>query len=157
MRLWLILPAFVLFACSASREVVKKKEIENKPPYDESFDPLSLNDNDIVVTPVKPGVSDTKEQAAQNNKKIPHSETNGFRVQILATNNLEKASLVEQEASERFKRSGYSTYLVFEAPLYKIRIGDCTDRLQAEKIRDMAKSVGYDGAFIVKSVVIVPE
>jgi len=157
MRLWLIAFAFIIFACSGSREAVKTKDTDKKSRYDESFDPLSLNDNDIIVLPTQRRLSENEDNAASNNKKTSTTAIDGFRVQILATNNLEKASLIEQEASERFKRNGYSTYLVFEAPLYKIRIGDCADRVQAEKIRDLAKSVGYDGAFIVKSVVVAQE
>ena len=155
MKTVIFLLAIILAACSGGRETVKKDEGLGQVTYDESFDPLSLNDDDIVIGPEETGTS-----AQSTSKNDPGtvsgriSEVNGFRVQILATNNLEKASLVEQEAAERFSRNGHETYLVFEAPLYKIRIGDCTERQNAEAIRDLAKTFGYKGAFIVKSKVV---
>jgi len=69
----------------------------------------------------------------------------------MATNNIGTASLTEQEATARFGPQGFKVYLVFEAPLYKIRVGDCLERNAAEELRDKAKDFGYGGAFVVKS------
>jgi hypothetical protein len=155
MKIVIFVMAIIIAACSGSRETVKKDEGVSQGTYDESFDPLSLNDNDIVILPEEGGTADQNNSADDSGTSSGRiSEVNGFRVQILATNNLEKASLVEQEAAERFSRDGHETYLVFEAPLYKIRIGDCTERQNAEAIRDLAKTFGYNGAFIVKSKVV---
>jgi hypothetical protein len=158
MKTTIFVMAIILAACSGGREAVKKEEDTGQLPYDESFDPLSLNDNDIIILPEGAGNTDQNisvDDPGTTSGRL--AEVNGFRVQILATNNLEKASLVEQEAAERFSRDGHQTYLVFETPLYKVRIGDCTERQNAEEIRDLAKTFGYKGAFIVKSKVVPAE
>jgi hypothetical protein len=150
---------FMITGCSSTKEVVK----DNNPPpdtyqYDESFDPLSLEDDDILIegdqqTPV---VNNT-ESNPKNGEEIKLKEVTGFRVQIFATKDIETASLFELEASERFGHLDHKIYLIFEAPLYKIRVGDCKDRMQAEELRDLAAQYGYRESFIVKSKIQVEE
>jgi hypothetical protein len=162
-RLSVVSLIFLITACAGTRETVpeEKPATTSESPYDESFDPRSLNDDDIVVGPGPSsgkadngsGASAAAQTAAA--EEVQAREINGFRVQILATNNIETASLVEQEATDRFKTLGHNTYLLFETPLYKIRIGDCENRSDAEALRDLAIENGYSGAFIVKSKITV--
>ena len=145
-----------LMACAGSKELAEKPEAETeKIDYNESFDPLTLNDDDIVI------VADAKisekniipENKDNSQEIIPGKEVNGFRVQLIATKNIETASLVKLESTERFSRDGQNIYEIFEAPLYKIRVGDCLTRDDAEALRDLAQKYGYREAFIVKSKV----
>jgi len=146
-------------SCAGSKEVVKEDiPLQDTYQYDESFDPLKLNDDDIIIA----GNDNT--QTVENSGNNPDTdiktelrEINGFRVQILATKNIETASLFEQEASERFNHLDHKTYLIFEAPLYKIRVGDCKDRAQAEELRDLSTQYGYRESFIVKSKIQIEE
>jgi len=158
-----ILGLIFLAACAGTRETVtEEKPSENKKfLYDESFDPRSLDDDDIVIGPAEQieagaeGSTIAEKDPETTEDQARLKEVNGFRVQILATNNIETASLVEQEASDRFESNGHKTYLLFETPLYKIRIGDCENRADAEVLRDLAIENGYTGAFIVKSKVVL--
>jgi hypothetical protein len=152
-----LLLTLLVLACAGTKEPVKKtidKIPESK--YDESFDPLSLNDDDIVINSEKSTIA--TQDKPENTETIlvakKKREVNGFRVQILATSNIETASLTEQEATDRFDKLEQNTYLLFEAPLYKVRIGDCLKRNEAEDLRELALSFGYTGAFIVKTKVI---
>ena len=152
-----VLITFLIFACAGTKEPVTK--IPGKVPeskYDESFDPLSLNDDDIVISPDKGTAltSDKSDDTAPVAVGKKRKEVNGFRVQILATSNIETASLTEQEATDRFEKVEHKTYLLFEAPLYKVRLGDCITRSEADELRELALSFGYKGAFIVKTKVI---
>ncbi len=149
-------------ACAGTREAVteEKPSDDNKFLYDESFDPRSLDDDDIVIGPAEQiegaaaGGTIAEKDPKTSDDQSRVKEVNGFRVQILATNNIETASLVEQEASDRFESKGFKTYLLFETPLYKIRLGDCENRADAEVLRDLAIENGYTGAFIVKSKIV---
>ena len=147
----------LILSCAGTKETTTPtQETIVSPKYDESFDPLTLNDDDIIIDPGKkttesPQKTEQINQTASDNKR---KEVNGFRVQILATSNIETASLTEQEATDRFEKGGHQTYLLFEAPLYKVRIGDCLQRNEAEELRELALSYGYSGAFIVKTRVI---
>jgi len=152
--------AIVIFACAGSKEAVKETPVTIiKSKYDESFDPMTLQDDDIVIGPENttgPGTSENVVESQVSEEK-KRREVNGFRVQILATSNIETASLTEQEATDRFERLGHVTYLLFEAPLYKVRLGDCVQRTAADELRDLALSYGYTGAFVVKTKVIVEQ
>jgi len=137
--------------CAGTSEPIKEEPVEEvKFQYDESFDPLSLDDDDIVIAEASLTKKEIENKPVVIEEKIIPKEMNGFRVQILATKNIETASLFEQEATERFGSLEHKTYLIFEAPLYKIRVGDCKERAEAENLRDLAKQYNYREAFIVK-------
>jgi len=147
--------SLTLLYCSGVKEADKKdlQQINKPVRYDETFDPLTLNDDDLEITADSiriPGdmTETTTDTTAQS---MVAKEAEGFRIQILATNNIESASLTEQEAMARFASLGVKIYLIFEAPLYKIRVGDFIDRNAAEDLRDKAKELGYGTAFIVKT------
>lgn len=147
---------FFIASCSSSGKVAIKDEQKKANPYDESFDPNSLNDDDIVVANY--GVSTksnkkNKEEISVSQEKPQFREVKGFRVQILATKSIETATLSQQEAKDLFDSMHQKIYLIFDAPLYKLRVGDITSRDEAEKIRDVAKDYGYREAFIVPSKV----
>jgi hypothetical protein len=144
--------------CAGTKETVKEEPVvKTKPQFDESFDPLSLNDDDIIIAGAMVEKSNPENPVVVVDEKTIPQEVNGFRVQILATKNIETASLFEQEATERFESLEHKTYLIFEAPLYKIRVGDCKERADAENLREIAKQYGYREAFIVKCKIQVVE
>jgi hypothetical protein len=143
--------SLALLNCGGSQETIRKDLPQQN--YDESFDPLTLQDDELVIVPDS---IRTSKDAGETSSVLPGqasvpNEAEGFRVQIMATNNIGTASLTEQEASARFGSQGFKVYLVFEAPLYKVRVGDCLERTAAEELRDKAKEFGYGGAFVVKS------
>lgn len=158
MRFLILLPLLLLLSCSSSKEIVKA-DADNELPfkYDESFDPLTLNDDDIIIAGKNSGNDNTEQNKTDSDQQNQLKEINGFRVQILATKNLETASLFEQEAAERFQNNDQETYLLFETPLYKIRVGNCKHRSDAEYLRDLAIQHGYREAFIVPSKIQIYE
>ena len=156
---FIILALFIVTGCSSTKEVVKDDTpVQDTYRYDESFDPLMLNDDDILIAGEdNTAAIDNVDNSSDTDVIVTTREITGFRVQILATKNIETASLFEQEASERFGHLDHKTYLVFEAPLYKIRVGDCKKRIQAEELRDLAMQYGYRESFIVKTKIQVTE
>ena len=156
MKYFLIIVVLFLVSCSGSKTVTKKDNDANSK-YDESFDPLTLDDNDIEFPSLMHNVDTKNISTANNNDKIPdlQQEVNGFRVQIIATQDLEKATLLEEEAKSQFSIYGHKTYLVFEAPLYKIRIGDFTNRNEADELKIQALKYRYREAFIVRTKVML--
>jgi hypothetical protein len=159
MKFWILAGTLFFISCAGTKEAVQddtpKQDVY---PYDESFDPLLLNDDDIVIAGEEnTQVNNNPVNDPESEKLTALKEITGYRVQILATKNIETASLFEQEASERFKNLDQKTYLIFEAPLYKIRVGDCKERLQAEELRDIAMQYGYRESFIVKTKIQILE
>ena len=163
MNKFLVLLIFIFLACSGSKKSVETGT-SDQIQYDESFDPLSLNDDDIIISegiPLEGKETGKAENNIQSDIKIEQqadqsgSEVPGWRVQIEATSDIKAASLVVQEAKDLFNPQGHNAYLIYESSLYKIRIGDCVKRSCAEKLQELAKSYGYRQAFLVKSKVTV--
>ncbi len=76
----------------------------------------------------------------------------GFRVQLLATNMFEEANAVRNSITQLFPELWI--YLVFEAPTYKVRSGDFSNRAEAKSLLDQFKAQGYRNAWIVPDKII---
>lgn len=152
--LLLLVILLIFYACSSSKQVSDPLVSQKQNEYDESFDPNTLQDDDIIIVkndlPL-PGSTENNSSVAGETNII--TEARGFRVQIIATKSIETASQVELEARDVFDSLNHKVYLIFDAPNYKVRVGDVIDRDEADDIRDIAKDYGYRGAFVVRSKV----
>ena len=160
-RYALMVLCVIVVSCSSSQfgwkegQETSDKEIRNKRLL-ENFDPLSLEDDDIVIRPVeKTSQSDEiesreREERDQTTEKITPEMVQGYRVQLLATGDEIQAREAKKNAIFRFQEG---IYLVFEAPLYKLRLGDCQTRKEAEELRDRAVRNGFPDAWVVPSKV----
>ena len=76
------------------------------------------------------------------------SVSEGYRVQVLATRYFERADslavLMKNTVSD-------SVYVDFEAPNYKVRIGDFIERESAESLQQDLVQMGYNSAWILRS------
>ncbi|WP_456438995.1 SPOR domain-containing protein [Caldithrix abyssi] len=168
----------LIFGCAAAKKKVAQPAAEESAvttvdgKFDESFDPLSLEDDDIVIKrknrgaqAAKPGLEaldltdaqSTSEMEAIPDSLLTYKEVDGFRVQIFAGRSVETATMTKSKAQIDFEPHRLKVYFIFEAPFYKIRIGDFTDRNQAERARELARKIGYREAFVVRSKVRVAE
>jgi len=72
----------------------------------------------------------------------------GYRVQVLATRYFERA---ESLAVIMKNTVSDSVYVDFEAPNYKVRIGDFIDRDSAESLQQDLVQMGYNSAWILRT------
>ena len=76
------------------------------------------------------------------------SVSEGYRVQVLATRYFERANslavIMKNTVSD-------SVYVDFEAPNYKVRIGDFIDRDSAESLQQELVQMGYNSAWILRA------
>ena len=76
------------------------------------------------------------------------SVSEGYRVQVLATRYFERADslavIMKNTVSD-------SVYVDFEAPNYKVRIGDFIDRNSAESLQQDLVQMGYNSAWILRT------
>jgi hypothetical protein len=77
----------------------------------------------------------------------------GYRVQIFLSDDLREASRVMAEARERFEQE---VYLEYDAPYYKVRVGDCSHEWQGEELLQVARRLGYPDAWLVRTIIRVP-
>jgi hypothetical protein len=157
--LFLLLIITVVGGCASSKkERPSSPDTESRSLLDETFDPLSLNDDDLKFE--EPEIK-VKEESPRylpmleldtDTLQTPLNELmEGFRVQLLSTKDLENATRAKAIATEQFSDVRVKFYLEFDSPYYKVRLGDFKTRAAAENTRELVRSRGYPKAWIVKS------
>ena len=122
---------------------------------DESIDPNTLIDYKpnwpIVVNPL------LDMENLKNNEDVRDTSEiiiEGYRVQALVTRNTHSADSIRAVLSDKIDEDVYITY---EVPYYKIRVGNCDDRKQAEELKLKLVELGYASAWIIRTRVKAPE
>jgi len=72
----------------------------------------------------------------------------------LVTRNTHSADSIRAVLSDKIDEDVYITY---EVPYYKIRVGNCVDRKQAEELKLKLVELGYASAWIIRTRVKAPE
>lgn len=147
MLTWALLLCFGLCACAAPGAARRGSR--------ETFDPLSLEDDDILEEypyPEAPGSSrlpstGTSEEApgaatGQGLLPVPsgHQQAQGFRVQIFVSQDRTEAEEMKKKAAASFSAPAY---VDFEPPWYKIRVGDYETEEQARAMLKEINAGGY--------------
>lgn len=160
----IIFLSIFLFSCSLSQfgwkeEGDGKKRGERKNAPVEDFDPLTLNDDDLVVVP--PDQVIEKEptvvpeaivEMTEESEEVTNEVIRGFRVQVLLTGSEAQANEATKKARMRFQEN---VYRIFEIPYWKIRVGDCVTKKEAELLKEVAIKNGYPDSWIVPSDVVI--
>jgi len=81
--------------------------------------------------------------------------TDGYRVQVISTDDIDEANLVRAELYEKTTRK--EVYIVFEPPFYKVKIGDFTSKSEAENLRFKLNQLGYSESKVVQETVNIFE
>lgn len=79
------------------------------------------------------------------------SLVSGFRVQVFASSYEDNAESVAGVV--RGKLPGENVYVENVSNMWKVRVGDCADRSEAESLRSRLSGAGYSDAWIVKDTV----
>lgn len=78
----------------------------------------------------------------------------GFRVQIFFGSTKQTALQTKTDYSELFK--DVETYIIYDIPYFKVRVGNFRTHLEAQKLLVLAKT-NYPSAFIVKDQIVISE
>lgn len=84
--------------------------------------------------------------------EAPPETLQGFRIQLLATNNFDEANTTRNLLTATFP--DLWIYLVFEAPTYKLRVGDFVNRAETKPVLDQFMAQGYRKAWVVPDRII---
>ena len=113
------------------------------------FNPNKLNEPELNW-PVVVNVINSK--GSKNDKETIKDSTffsvEGFRIQLLATQDRFNAEKFKSELEKIYKNK---IYIIFEAPNYKVRVGDFINRKSAEEMRQNLSKKGYTTAWIIRS------
>lgn len=105
-----------------------------------------------VVINDQAGAAQLIEQHVLFNKE--HGELPGYRIQVMATNSLVTAKDAKAGFLKQFE--DYRATIVFEAPNYKLRIGNYTNRFDANRDLQLLLE-SYPNALIVKDLISITE
>lgn len=161
----LILVTSFLFLtfCAGPQPTIKPDRPEDQPKtrqrgveQDESFDPMSLGDYEVVEERAAGSSAqaadidqllrgDALPDSLKDARKVP-----GFRVQLIATRDVEEAHALMRNAVISFDDQVYRT---FDNPYYKIRVGDYQSRFEANTIQEEAVEKGFLEAWVVRTMV----
>ncbi|GAB4334830.1 MAG: hypothetical protein Kow0037_13730 [Calditrichia bacterium] len=149
----------LLISCAGGQKVKKEHPQLPQTPQkvvDESFDPLTLPPDDLDITAVKPEREERRERAVTriaDTVKVENKLVDGFRVQLLSMKDLTNATRAKEIAQESLSDLQLHFYLEFDAPYYKVRMGDFKTKAEAEPYKNEARRRGYSKAWIVRSKV----
>ena len=74
----------------------------------------------------------------------------GYRVQVFASGTRETAETFEMQIEIQM---GVDTYLEYIDGMFKVRVGDCRSRTQAEELLHKCRKAGFEDAWIVSTEV----
>ena len=113
------------------------------------FDPNKLNDPElnwpIIINPIN---SEDVSNKKESNLDSTFIVVEGFRVQLLATRDRFSAERFQSELEKIYNKK---IYIIFEAPNYKVRIGNFIDRKSADNFRKKLSNNGYPTAWIIRT------
>ena len=135
------------FKCSMTMLIVSTFYCQTK----EEFDPSRLKD----IAPKWPRINHSfmKYKTASLDSSIVDTslkEMDGFKVQVFASRFSHSADSLKAVLDEKVDED---VSIVFDAPVYKVRVGNFVARNEAEKMRMNLVKFGYDTAWIVRSKV----
>ena len=118
-----------------------------KIKFDESFDPSKLNEPEIKLPIIlRPDEPLPPELLPAESDTV----VEGFRVQVISTQNLEQANRLFAQLSPMFEGT---VYIIFDSPNYKVRVGNFLSRSTAEEVRKRIVALGYKAAWIIRTQV----
>jgi len=124
---------------------------ENLKTYERSFRP-SFYDTEVYLYK-KTDTTKSHGKPIDNTVTAAQPETlQGFRIQLIATTNYDEALSLRNDLSKTYP--DLWVYTVFEAPTYKVRVGDFTNRADAKIMLDKFKSEGFKTAWVVPDKII---
>jgi hypothetical protein len=164
-----LISILLLSACSASTgsryEKDEKEKSENVTEDKNTNTEATTLKEDFDITPYKTEIiiPENKKSGVVENQNVwfdygsPEIETktktligttDGFRVLVLTTDNLEEANQIK--ADVYFSQNSNETYIDFEPPFYKVKVGDFDNQKTADDLRFKLNQLGYKEAKVIK-------
>jgi hypothetical protein len=160
---------FIIVGCSAStgsryETNVNDGEIENEDeqemmvedfditPYKTEIDIEEVpSGNQVLPDDVWYGYADTVSTLSKNIA----GTTDGYRVQVISSDNMDEANQVRAEIY--FNTKNKEVYITFEPPFYKVKAGDFTSHSEANDFKFKLNQLGYPEARVIQETVNIFE
>ncbi len=151
-----LITAIISFACSGTEEL-------SKPPssgiavkdflakYEKTFNPA---DYDTDINSIEQAESNSHNQLENSllvTTALPETIT-GFRIQLFLTQEIDAANHVRDSIGTQFPDEW--VYTVYDAPYYKVRLGNFANRQTANQMVKKTIDAGYKDAWVVPDKVL---
>ncbi len=149
----IIFASLLVLGCGASKELEKPKSSGNiLKEYEDRFRPSDYDMDPKVFLSELRREKEKKSIPSEPAVSDPPLPTPGFRVQMLATTDIDEANGKKAEAEAAF--AGEWFYIAFDAPTYKIRAGNFLVRDDADMYAKFLQENGFPDAWVVPEKVI---
>lgn len=116
--------------------------------YEKTFDP-SVYQIPISISPT----SNSSQHPVADTMSMENVElTSGFRVQVLTTQEIDEANLLQDSLSTIFPTEW--TYIIYHTPYYKVRVGNYSERHSANRMMRQLLEHGFENAWVVPDQVV---
>jgi hypothetical protein len=145
----------ILAGCGPSQETLQPASKSGKPKemkaplaaYEETLNP-ALYDEDVDI--VKKSHAEQKERMELEIKPdstgVEEEIVQGFRIQVFASPSIDEAASMKNSVEIMVDDS---VYVVYDPPVYKVRIGNYLTRLDANKMLSFLLERGFPDAWVV--------
>lgn len=107
--------------------------------------------NDTIVVRQDPRMDVLTAAQKQFNQRValmlPNGLYRGFRIQVISTSKRDDAFKLKADLETQFPDQ--KTYIVFQSPNFKVRIGNFIKREEADKFKALLNKVFPNGVYIV--------
>jgi hypothetical protein len=146
--------AFSLQGCGGERQTLKDDEngTKAKAPmvyYEATLRPSEFDEEVEIIQQAheKQGESALPFEVPSDSTVVETVEVQGFRIQVFASSSIDDASAAQIVAREKVVTD--SVYVVYDPPVYKVRVGDYATRLEANQRLPRLVHLGYTDAWVV--------
>lgn len=141
---------------TAQRELKPEGQREMKKPlseYEATLDPTQYDEDVEIVQKQKAEEKQAPELLIPKDSTIVQEISQlGFRIQIYSTSSIDEAMNIKTNFFAKFPQD--SVYVVYDPPVYKIRLGDYPTRYDASIELPAVVNMGYNNAWIVPDNIV---
>ncbi|MBI3578553.1 MAG: SPOR domain-containing protein [Ignavibacteriales bacterium] len=158
----LLMAAALFFAGCKTTEHTRQQEqppvteTQRKAPlsqYEATFNPTDYDED--VAQVQKSHITENRingDQSTADSTIIESEFHQGFRIQIFASVNIDEANAMKIAAAPKITED--SVYVVFDPPVYKVRVGDYRRRMEASQKLPKFIEMGFPDAWVVGDQII---
>lgn len=111
------------------------------------------HDTVIVVKDTRLDILSSKQMQINKRTAIMASggQYRGFRVQVLSSSNRDNAQKIKTDLLNKFP--DHKSYILYQSPNFKVRIGNFLKRDEAEKLRKQLNKYFPQGVYVVEDTI----
>ncbi len=162
--LGILLSALISFLAGCGSSAGPRKDAETpsdgrerKVPLSQierQFNPSNHDDElEAVVQQHEIARQRAASEASIDSLIIESEPTQGYRIQIFATGNIDEANAMRLTTIQRVTED--SVYIVYDPPVYKVRVGDFRTRAEASQKLGGLGSIGFADAWVVSDRILI--